>query len=321
MSKYPLLDDLSNHLDESSFTLESPHKAGDPHYVYHFITTQNHNATYYYTANRYIFPNATENMEADLFYCTQKCQYELAAVRANGTVYILSSCDLCNFSYDPVDLPSPFVAMRQYVAKLENIMLNMLPDFYDKLEPEDSLEPSDYDIRRLAFGYLDRKGLLSELSEHVRAPRYDDILLHICCAGVPETEFINLYMDLLTPKFRRKKGYWQAAAEKAKTAVTEVEKIIFKALMDTDGKTVKLTFEKNGSTATEVIETDRFIHKLLSSSQGDFSEWDFQNTKQAHSTFRELGVTYQDRLTVDDVQSISYRGKNIYEKDDNNVEK
>lgn len=102
-------------------------------------------------------------------------------------------------------------------------------------------------------------------------------------------------------------------AIKADNFLTEDDDRLLAALYGTTGKTVNVSFEKDGI-VSPFAKFDRETLLRIIKTEDDISSYNFSNGKEGEKIIKMLGITWQNGLYHTNIKEVMFGGKVIYSK-------
>lgn len=215
-------------------------------------------------------------------------------------------------SYD--DAPEGYISAADYIADLNlHEVAEKYTELYNTL-PVEKIK-SGYDKER--YSQQARCNLFVKgKSEDFKTPcLVDEDKVKSILAGFTTPEEITLdYVSdkkeqIIAGKSRRE--YIEKLMTE-KSVVESWELKLSERLRKLDAKTVTVEFSFNGKSASGKIDPEDLLRTLANKS--DFSSWNFANGSEGKKVLAYFGITWDNNLTCDHIQRITYRGKSVFER-------
>lgn len=291
---------------------------------------KNGKARFFYAYDEYAKEGEAEK------YLTRDAKFELCAILAENpfdhvmTIFIVDQYlfDL-GFRRDP-ETPENVVMLDAFVDKCDEIMRR---DFYGKFYEavEADMDLFDEDHQHNIIDNARWNMMLPSVKYDPLSPPED---LHMefrhviksLCSGDDAGTMIDSFLDSddVYKKIKLKKSRIEIVRrmmhEGKIAAPWEIR--MADAIRENDAKTYTVTFSLNGKSASGKIERVKLCRFFSAGNGGNnyMDDWQFVTRPEGKKVFAALGAStssYRDPenlLHLSNIQSIAYRGKNIYER-------
>lgn len=256
--------------------------------------------------------------------------YEMFAIYVNGYIYIsnLFSIDFWgNIKKDEKDalLEKGIILFDDFSNDLDKMFMEVAyPRYYDSFVPtkitkdyvitdERISEKMWLDEARniILHGFVDKeRNNIDGLSKNR--------ILKMLCLGQDHNSVFQEALEKQKEKIdmiKSRNEYIDYAIKTGKAA-EKWEIRLADAINNVDAKTVNVEFEFNGKTAETKIECDRLIYNLVRKNY--FSSYNFQNEKLGKQLLQSIGadnyLNHDRNIYAQNIKSVSFRGKKIYER-------
>ena len=250
---------------------------------------------------------------------------ELVASVANHMVYL----DGCYGLNALVALPKGVVPLHDLALKLDDAAMDLIHEFYDKLEPARASDLPDHrfyglerDARKCALGITP----LAELSAGAfKEKPFNARTTLAVLSGVTDVPTIaKKYCEVHVKTMAETKCYAEAVGKRmVDPKLTEPWEIeLAKSLANLKALSVTVEFSKNGKTAAGKIARTKVLDILAN--RGYFSSWEFEVASKGQAIIDELCPVVNDcqqPLRCSDISRIIFQRKVLYERPDDAAEK
>ena len=308
--------DNINKLVEFCNSKETNTTFGENGKIIHLIKDTVGKATYIY--GEYGF-------DKDFFVHLDK-KFEVVAIAADNVVYIVDTYMFSDYEIVRAgkELPDGVRWFRDYHNELNEKLTNeFFPRYYENLVPtgvggfDESL--LDEFARNELLGNGDpHKG---QFDRDSKVTEYDIAKLLAGFGNEQEifAECVNRSAGIYNSRKSREVATARYIAEH--DVVEDYELRIAEAIRNTEAKNVVVWFEKHNKQSSAKISPQN-IQRVLIRRFDYFSTYSFMNGEEAKRMFFEIGATdngwgeNQNRLTTKDIVKIMYRGKAIYQREE-----
>lgn len=215
------------------------------------------------------------------------------------------------YSYD--DVPSGYILAEDLISDLNTgrvsekyaELYNSLPT--EKIEPEYK-EGYNQDAR---YNLL----VIGKFKE-LKAPKLitaDNIKSILAGYTTPEEitlDYVSNKKEQIIGGKSRREYIKKLMTEKSVAEPWELE--LAENLRATSAKTVTVEFGFNGKSASGKIDPQDLLRTLAN--RTDFSSWNFANGAEGKKVLAHLGADWNNHLTCEHIQKITYRGKTVFER-------
>ena len=282
------------------------------------------------TGNDGIHFISCQHGEVDYFYACKKFEssdfrnldnkYEIAAIVANGTIYIVDWMIFSIFSFEKKKefLPENVVGLDEFVKELNHFLFDVAyPEYYANLKTATSEEILDKNTmlksarRKLFTGkeneydYRKINGITRNIAAEMLCDNSD---IKTVCFEILESQRNAIDYN------KSRKEYIQSLIDGG-NAAQHWEISLADAINLTEAKTVIVEFELNGKIAETKMDCVKIISALIDDDY--FSSWDFPSMRGGGEFLMKFGVESRfssERLYPKNIKSISFRGKKIFER-------
>lgn len=296
--------------NEGSFTITMQSKNDNISKIYHFIQDKVGKARYVYGCYNYYDDN---------FYSQLDTKPKLVAIISEGKIYVVDIFffDIYSYGNDKVILPDNAILLNEYVAKQNEYVSNIVfPDFYTKLETDEStIKEFDKSCKQKARSFLFSKN--ATLPDIEIKPMFNEQdMANVLCGFMDFDKEINERLNKDKEQWIVKKSMdWKIRAlmnNPEAAASWEIE--IADGIRSVEAKTVTIEFELNGKVASEKINPDTIIRKMINNDY--FGKRDFEITKRGEELIKELGAgtwrSDENALRCKHITKITYGKKELY---------
>lgn len=239
---------------------------------------------------------------------------ELMAIFA-GNILVVTK-----YSITPDEETDQIMSIEEYSRRFKNKVAEVVKDCYDKATPTkmdyDVLpEESKRNLRRelIEFKYEEKNNNISEY--HVtRRDILEDLLGKRCIVSEICNEFNETGdIEQIYLLWHKQHDDLLRDAIKADNFLTEDDDRLLTALYGITGKTVNVSFEKNG-VVSPFAKFDRENLLRIIKTEYDISSYNFSNGKEGEKIIKMLGITWQNGLYHTNIKEVMFGGKVIYSK-------